>query len=81
MKRRPMTEQELRDWVIQQVRHHPDCGDFSAEFTVLRRAPLTPFDPTWDVQTVRTEQGNPVCLGRFQRAVEDARRRFDLAVV
>ena len=75
MKRGLKTEQELRDWIIQQVRHNPDCADFSAEFSILRREPA---DPTWDVQTVRAEHANPLCLGRFQRVVEDAKRRFDL---
>lgn len=78
MKRSPRTAAELQEWVVRQVRQDPDCADFSAEFSVLRVGKRIESGPTWDVQTVRTEQRNPDCLGRFQRAVEDAKRRFDL---
>lgn len=78
MTRSQKTEQELRDWIIRQVQRDRTCADFSAEFSILRHQQLTRSDPTWDVQTVRAEHANPLCLGRFQRAVEDAQHRFDL---
>ncbi len=79
MQREPITEAELRAWIVARVREDSRCRDFAEDFPILRLARRVPRDSTWDIGGLpMIEDWAPACYAVFERVVEEAQQRFDL---
>ena len=75
-----VTPQELRDWIVTEVRRRrPEWSTFEAEFTVQRLAGPQRSGLTWSLESVpQLPEWSAEIIEAFSDIVWQARRRFDL---
>ena len=74
-----VTDVELQDWILEEVRRNLDCPDFAVELTFVRLHSPYPSGATWDVDSVPgSHEWSTTCRDTFDTAVRLAQRAFDL---
>lgn len=74
-----VTRDELRDWIVEEVRRRPHCAGFSAEFAFVLLPGPDAQGRTWRVRVPTGEATwGAAMAGAFKVAVRQARRAFDL---
>ena len=74
-----VTDAELQDSIVENIRRKPEFRGFAAELTFVRLHSPTPSGATWVVSTVTgAREWSTACRHAFETAVRHAQRVFDL---
>ncbi|HEX4560209.1 MAG TPA: hypothetical protein VH113_00140 [Gemmatimonadales bacterium] len=74
-----MTDRELQDWLIEEIRRKPDWGTFAADLTFVRRHSASSSGATWEVEAATgSDTWSRARHHAFEAAVRQAQQAFDL---
>jgi hypothetical protein len=78
--RHPLSAQELRDWIVREVRRrHPEWSSFDVPLTIQRLPEPQRSGLTWRLGRVpQLAEWSAEMMEAFSDVLWDAQRRFDL---
>jgi hypothetical protein len=74
-----VTDRELQDWLIEEIRRKPDWGAFAADLTFVRLHSASSSGATWEVEVATgSDTWSRARHHIFETAVRQAQQAFDL---